>query len=147
MHERSFCVEADFDPDVLILDVDAMGKACAQSERSSPAAPPAIQKTLGEVSLPAIGAITLAGWPETRRGNRRLYRDLLGQFARRNNGDRRSADFSRARKWRFKAGWNASAHTVEGTSVATSESRRCSQRHRSWRKQFVKDRISEALLA
>ncbi len=59
--------------------------------------------TSDEVVLPEIAGINLADGLMRVAGNRRLYRDLLGQFAAR-QGDAAAANFNRAQKWRPQTG-------------------------------------------
>ncbi len=57
------------------------GRSPGPNRQSSPKHLSPAQKTLDEVALPEIAGIKVADGLNRVAGNRRLYRDLLGQFA------------------------------------------------------------------
>ena len=88
VEERQRCLDAGMndhvskpiDPDALFSTLMRWAKPRPKPALESPA-PPRAASTADEVILPEIAGVNLADGLKRVAGNRRLYRDLLGQFA------------------------------------------------------------------
>jgi CheY-like chemotaxis protein len=88
VEERQHCLDAGMndhvskpiDPDALFSTLMRWAKPRPKKTGESPPAPPAV-RSADEVIVPEIAGVNSADGLKRVAGNRRLYRDLLGQFA------------------------------------------------------------------
>jgi PAS domain S-box-containing protein len=121
VHERQRCLDAGMsdhvskpiDPDHLLSTLIRWAKPRSQPVLDSGASSSPIRAS-DEVVLPEIAGITLADGLKRVAGNKRLYRDLLGQFAA--NQGKAADEISSALESDDHALAERIAHTVKGVA-------------------------------
>jgi PAS domain S-box-containing protein len=119
VEERQRCIDAGMNDHIAKpIDPDAMFSTllrwAAPKSKPAPESPASGAKPVGEVALPQIAGVNIAAGLNCVAGNRRLYRDLLTQFAAKQAGA--ATEVATALDGNDRQTAERIAHTVKGVA-------------------------------